>query len=120
MRLSQFQGVLEIILTINSPQSQGVLKIILTINSPQCQGVLKIILTPLNVRVSWKLSYVDWPVCLDYFEFDYYDKYYNESIWNTTVVPDFTQENMEFELLAEKIPCDDDYAYITRVSSYVS
>ena len=54
-------------------------------------------------------------MCLDYFEFDYYDTIYNESAFMQTVKAPF-QPRMEFELLNSKIPCSDDFAFIARVS----
>eukprot|EP00092_Neocalanus_flemingeri_P020693 GFUD01022424.1.p1 GENE.GFUD01022424.1~~GFUD01022424.1.p1 ORF type:complete len:368 (-),score=96.64 GFUD01022424.1:15-1118(-) len=69
---------------------------------------------PYNVWVSWKLSDIDWPMCLDYFEFDYYDTVYNESTFKKTFKGPF-QPRMEFELLNEKVPCDEEYAFVARV-----
>ena len=65
-------------------------------------------------RVSWRIADIDWPPCLDYFEFDYYDTVYNESTFKKTVKGPF-QPKMEFELLNTKVPCDDEYAFVTRV-----
>ena len=39
---------------------------------------------PYNILVQWKLNDLDWPTCLDYFEFDYYDIVYNESAFMKT------------------------------------
>ena len=66
-------------------------------------------------RVSWRLSDIDWPTCLDYFEFDYYDTVYNESMHKKTFKGPF-QSRMEFELLASLVPCDEEYAFVTRVT----
>ena len=66
-------------------------------------------------RVSWRIADIDWPSCLSYFEFDYYDTVYNESTFKKTVKGPF-QPRMEFELLNTQVPCDDEYAFITRVS----
>ena len=64
-----------------------------------------------------RLKDLDWPTCLDYFEFDYYDIVYNESTYMKTFsrpFPPFHQV-MEFELRSDKIPCSEEYAFITRV-----
>ena len=38
-----------------------------------------------NAHVTWcRLADIDWPMCLDYFEFDYYDVVYNESAFMQT------------------------------------
>ena len=34
----------------------------------------------LLLRVTWKLTDIDYPACLSHVEFDYYDTVYNESI----------------------------------------
>ena len=36
----------------------------------------------LHCRVSWKLTDIDWPTCMSYIVFDYYDTVYNESVYN--------------------------------------
>ena len=33
----------------------------------------------LTIRVSWKLSDIDYPICLEYFTLEYYDTLYNET-----------------------------------------
>jgi len=72
---------------------------------------------PYNVLVQWKLKDLDWPTCLDYFEFDYYDIVYNESTYMKTFSRPFPAFHhiMEFELRSDKIPCSEEYAFITRV-----
>jgi len=67
-----------------------------------------------NIWVSWRIADIDWPSCLSYFEFDYYDTVYNESTFKKTVKGPF-QPRMEFELLNTQVPCDDEYAFITRI-----
>ncbi|XP_023348531.1 uncharacterized protein LOC111717249 [Eurytemora carolleeae] len=71
-------------------------------------------LVPYNVWVQWKISDIDFPACLSHFEFDYYDVVYNESIFKKTVSKPF-EEKMEFELLNDKVPCNDEFAFIARV-----
>ena len=36
-------------------------------------------------RVTFKLTDIDWPSCMDYVEFDYYDTVYNESVYMHTI-----------------------------------
>ena len=64
-----------------------------------------------------RLKDLDWPTCLDYFEFDYYDIVYNESTYMKTFSRPFPAFHhiMEFELRSDKIPCSEEYAFITRV-----
>jgi len=70
---------------------------------------------PFNILVQWRLNDIDWPMCLDYFEFDYYDIVYNESVFMQTFSRPFLEQQMEFELLNTKVPCSHEYAFITRV-----
>ena len=60
------------------------------------------------------MSDIDWPMCLDYFEFDYYDTVYNESTFKQTFQVPF-HPRMEFEMLSTKVPCNEEYAFIVRV-----
>ena len=69
-------------------------------------------------RVQWRIADIDWPSCLSHFEFDYYDTVYNESTFKKSVMGPF-QSRMEFELLNTLVPCDDEYAFITRVMSII-
>ena len=64
--------------------------------------------------MSWKLSDIDWPMCLDYFEFDYYDTVYNDSSLLIPIQAPF-HRRIEFELGSQKIPCNQEYAFIVRV-----
>jgi len=70
---------------------------------------------PYNILVQWKLNDLDWPTCLDYFEFDYYDIVYNESAFMKTFSRPFPSEHMEFELKSTEVPCSVDFTFITRV-----
>jgi len=70
---------------------------------------------PYTIWVSWHLSYIDWPTCLNYFEFDYYDTVYNESAWMKTFKAPFATPNLDFEETESKIPCSDDFAFKIRV-----
>ena len=66
-------------------------------------------------RVKWRLKDIDWPTCMSYIEFVYYDTVYNESVFIHTYDGPFV-DKMEFELLNTQVPCDDEYSHITRVS----
>jgi len=69
---------------------------------------------PYKISVSWRIKDIDWPSCLDHFEFDYYDIVYNESIHMEIFRPPF-EPRMEFSLPSEEIPCNEDFAFIVRV-----
>ena len=73
-----------------------------------------IISLKLYIRVSLKMSFVDWPTCLDHFEFDYYNTLNNKSAFKKIFKAPF-KPVMEFELLNNKIPCRDDFVFNTRV-----
>ena len=65
-------------------------------------------------RITFKLTDVDWPSCINYIEFDYYDTVYNESVFMETVrspLPDI----VEIEVVNKNVPCDPDFAHFTRV-----
>jgi hypothetical protein len=53
-------------------------------------------------------------MCLDYFEFDYYDTVYNDSSLLIPIQAPF-HRRIEFELGSQKIPCNQEYAFIVRV-----
>ena len=36
------------------------------------------------IRVAWRLTDIDYPVCLDYFQLEYYDTLYNETGFERT------------------------------------
>ena len=40
---------------------------------------------PYYLWITFKLTDVDWPSCINYIEFDYYDTVYNESVFMETV-----------------------------------
>ena len=41
---------------------------------------------PYNILTTWRLSDIDFPACLAYFEFDYYDTMYNESAFKKVML----------------------------------
>ena len=53
---------------------------------------------------------------MSHIEFVYYDTVYNESVFIHTYNGPF-QDRMEFELVNTQVPCDEEYAHITRVNS---
>jgi len=70
---------------------------------------------PYNVWVSWHLSYIDWPMCLKSFEFDYFDTVYNESAYKKVFEGPFDTPRMEFEDVNTKMPCSDHFSFVVRV-----
>ena len=56
------------------------------------------------VRVKWRLKDIDWPTCMSYIEFVYYDTVYNESVFIHTYDGPFV-DKMEFELLNTQVMC---------------
>ena len=54
------------------------------------------------VRVKWRLKDIDWPTCMSYIEFVYYDTVYNESVFIHTYDGPFV-DKMEFELLNTQV-----------------
>ena len=36
------------------------------------------------IRVTWRLTDIDYPICLDYFQLEYYDTLYNETGFERT------------------------------------
>ena len=53
-------------------------------------------------RVKWRLKDIDWPTCMSYIEFVYYDTVYNESIFVHTYDGPFV-DKMEFQLLNTQV-----------------
>jgi hypothetical protein len=54
--------------------------------------------------VSWRLSDIDYPICLDYFELDYYDTLYNESGWSRSFHRPFLKPKFELEVSNHQVP----------------
>jgi len=69
---------------------------------------------PVNIRVSWRLSQIDYPTCLDYFVLDYYDITYNESTFSRTIRRPF-KNVITIDINSESVPCDPEFRYILRV-----
>ena len=67
------------------------------------------------LRITFQLTDIDWPSCINYIEFDYYDTVYNESVYMETVrspLPDV----VEIQIVNKNVPCGEDFAHFTRVS----
>ena len=65
-------------------------------------------------RITFKQTDIDWPSCINYIEFDYYDTVYNESVFMETLRSPLP-ETVELEIVNKKVPCDGDFAHFTRV-----
>lgn len=66
------------------------------------------------IRVSWKLSDVDYPNCLAFFVLDYYDTLYNETGFSRRVERPFRSAKFELEVANHVVPCEQDYEFIIR------
>ena len=64
-----------------------------------------------TIKVMWRLSDIDYPVCLDYFVLDYYDTTYNESSFTRTFMRPFRKPRFELEVLNTVVPCDAEYEF---------
>ena len=65
-----------------------------------------------TVNVKWRLSDVDYPVCLDYFVLDYYDNMYNESSFQRTFARPFMKPRFELNVPNNVVPCDPEFEFI--------
>ena len=65
-------------------------------------------------RITFKLTDIDWPSCINYIEFDYYDTVYNESVFIETLRAPL-EETINFQIVNQNAPCDPDFAHFTRV-----
>jgi len=64
-----------------------------------------------TIKVGWRLSDIDYPVCLDYFFLNYYDTIYNESSFQRTFSRPFMKPRFELEVSNQAVPCDPDYEF---------
>ena len=64
-----------------------------------------------TIKVGWRLSDIDYPVCLDYFVLDYYDTVYNETSFQRTFTRPFMKPRFELEVSNQAVPCDPDYEF---------
>jgi hypothetical protein len=65
-----------------------------------------------TIKVGWRLSDVDYPICLDYFVIDYYDTMYNESNFQKSFTRPFSKPRFELEVANQVVPCEPDYNFI--------
>ena len=63
-----------------------------TVSSAPVQVTAEPEIYPIKVR--WRLSDIDYPVCLDYFVLDYYDTSYNESSFQRTFMRPFQKTRL--------------------------
>ena len=64
-----------------------------------------------SVNVRWRLSDVDYPVCLDYFVLDYYDNMYNETSFTRTFSRPFVKPRFELNVPNNVVPCDPEFEF---------
>ncbi len=69
---------------------------------------------PFTIKVGWRLSDIDYPICLDYFVLDYYDTLYNETGFSRTISRPFRKPQFELEVPSTAVPCEIDFEYILR------
>lgn len=65
-----------------------------------------------TIKVGWRLSDLDYPICLDYFVLDYYDTMYNESSFSRQFQRPFLKPRFELEVPSSQVPCEPDYQFI--------
>ena len=68
-----------------------------------------------TIKVGWRLRDIDYPICLDYFELDYYDTAFNSSKFMKPYRRPFRKQKFEFEIKSTEVPCEPDMEYILRV-----
>ena len=71
-----------------------------------------------TIKVGWRLKDIDWPICLNYFELDYYDNSYNESGFIRQFKRPF-QRKFEMEVSSRQVPCEEDYSFIARHTEHI-
>ena len=64
-----------------------------------------------TVNVRWRLSDLDYPVCLDYFYLDYFDTVYNETIFQKTFMRPFVEPRFELDVPNNAVPCDPEFEF---------
>lgn len=64
-----------------------------------------------TIKVGWRLSDIDYPVCLDYFILDYYDTSYNESVFQRTFQRPFMKPRFELEVSSQIVPCYPEFEF---------
>lgn len=71
-----------------------------------------------TIKVGWRLKDVDYPICLDYFELDYYDTTYNSSAYLKRFERPFQRPRFELEVSSLTVPCEPDYDFIARAYGF--
>ena len=67
-----------------------------------------------TLKVGWRLKDIDYPICLDYFEVDYYDTYFNSSKFLKPYTRPFRRQKFEFEIKSTEVPCEPDLEFLLR------
>ena len=65
--------------------------------------------------MSWRLSDVDWPMCVSRVEFLYVNTATSQVKFEKTFTDPFAKM-MEFDLDDKLIPCSDNFDYVTKVN----
>ena len=68
-----------------------------------------------TIKVGWRLKDIDYPICLDYFELDYYDTSFNSSKFLKPFKRPFVRQKFEFEIQSTEVPCEPDMEFLLRV-----
>ena len=68
-----------------------------------------------TIKVGWRLRDIDYPICLDYFELDYYDTSFNSSKFLKPFKRPFQRQKFEFEIKSTAVPCEPDLEFMLRV-----
>ncbi len=63
------------------------------------------------VKVTWRLSDIDYPHCLDRFVLEYFDTLYNETGLSRTIARPFTRGAFDVEVASTEVPCEMDYVF---------
>ncbi|XP_040577792.1 uncharacterized protein [Lepeophtheirus salmonis] len=71
-----------------------------------------------SIKVFWRLTDVDYPICLDYFELKLYDNSYNETVLTRNFPRPFSRPRFEFVVSNKDAPCDLDYLFMLKAYGY--
>lgn len=71
-----------------------------------------------TIKVGWRLKDIDYPICLDYFELDYYDTSYNTSGFQMKFERPFRKPKFEFEITSDRVPCEPDMEFLVRAFGF--
>ena len=70
------------------------------------------------IRVTWRLTDIDYPICLDYFHLQYYDTLYNETGFERTFKRPFRRQKFEVEVSNTVVPCELDFEFYMKAYGY--